>query len=196
MANKRASGKDRAPTEVGSNAGSGRNTKSIIESEAPADEAASLRAAGSVAEQPTQHQAQPPAKPPPSQPQTTISTSRGFLDWLLTHRLSLALTSYQTGQLILIGPMSNGQLSVFQRNFVRAMGLLASPERIYLSTIAHIWRLDNVLGRGQSAGHQDHYYDRLYVPRNAHTTGDLDIHEIVLDAKDRLIMEAIRPGPL
>lgn len=39
------------------------------------------------------------------QQQTTISTSRGFVDFLATNHLSLALTSYQTGQLMLIGPL-------------------------------------------------------------------------------------------
>jgi uncharacterized protein (TIGR03032 family) len=119
--------------------------------------------------------------------QTTISTSRGFVDFLATNRLSLALTSYQTGQLMLIGPLLDGRLSVFQRNFVRAMGLSATPQRLYLSTIAQIWRLENVLGPGQLATQQSLHYERLYVPRMSHTTGDIDAHELAIDAKDELI---------
>ena len=119
--------------------------------------------------------------------QTTISTSRGFVDFLATNRLSLALTSYQTGQLMLIGPLLDGRLSVFQRNFVRAMGLSATPQRLYLSTIAQIWRLENVLGPGQLATQQSLHYERLYVPRMSHTTGDIDAHELAVDAKDELI---------
>ena len=68
---------------------------------------------------------------------------------------------------------------MFQRNFVRAMGLCAGAQRMYLSSIAQVWRLDNVLKSGQVANKQ---FDRLYVPRTAHTTGDLDIHEIAMDA--------------
>ena len=151
--------------------------------EAPADEEAVLPAAGAETKQPSPELSGSSI----AQQQTATSTSRGFLDWLATNRMSLALTSYQTGQLLLIGPMASGKLSVFQRNFVRAMGLLASPDRLYLSTIAHIWRLENVLGLGQSASHQGQRYDRLYVPRAAHTTGDLDIHEITLDRDDRLL---------
>jgi uncharacterized protein (TIGR03032 family) len=161
----------------------GARSKRILKSEAPADEEAVLRAAGAEPKQPSPE----PSGSTTAQQQTSISTSRGFLDWLLTNRMSIALTSYQTGQLLLIGPMVNGKLSVFQRNFVRAMGLMASPERLYLSTIAHVWRLENVLGRGQSSRHEGHIYDRLYVPRNAHTTGDLDIHEIVIDGKGALV---------
>lgn len=160
----------------------GARSKRLLKGEAPADKAV-LRASGAERKQPSPELSGSST----AQQQTAISTSRGFLDWLATNRMSLALTSYQTGQLLLIGPMASGKLSVFQRNFVRAMGLLANPDRLYLSTIAHIWRLENVLGRGQSASHQGQTYDRLYVPRNAHTTGDLDVHEVVVDDKGRLV---------
>jgi uncharacterized protein (TIGR03032 family) len=183
MGSKRTS--ERKPKGAGakSTTKSGRKTKLIVESEASAEEPAVLRAAGVEPKPPSPESGGITA----AQHQTVISTSRGFLDWLTTNRMSLALTSYQTGQLLLIGPMANGRLSVFQRNFVRAMGVLPNPDRLYLSTIAHIWRLENILGRGQLASHQGHHYDRLYVPRNAHTTGDLDIHEIAADGKGHLI---------
>jgi hypothetical protein len=73
----------------------------------------------------------------------------------------LALTSYQTGQLMLIGPLLDGRLSVFQRNFVRAMGLWAALQRLFLTTIAQIWRLENVLGAGPARHPEEHHYDRL-----------------------------------
>jgi len=108
-------------------------------------------------------------------------SKRGFVDFLATNRLSIALTSYQTGQLMLIGPLLDGRLSVFQRNFVRAMGLWATPQRLYLAAIAQIWRLENVLGQGQLANQQSLHYERLYVPRMAQTTGDVDAHELAVD---------------
>jgi uncharacterized protein (TIGR03032 family) len=147
----------------------------------------SVRARGRPATAPTESRpdtilgsAQGEPKPEPIK----ISASRGLADWLATHRISFALTSYQTGQLMLVGVLPRGRLSVYQRNFVRAMGLWANPQRIYVSTIAHIWRLENVLGPGQVANKQ---FDRLYVPRNAQTTGDLDIHEIAVDGAGQLI---------
>jgi uncharacterized protein (TIGR03032 family) len=88
---------------------------------------------------------------------------------------------------MLIGPLLDGRLSVFQRNFVRAMGLWATPQRLYLTSIAQIWRLENVLGPGQLATQQNIHYERLYVPRMSHTTGDVDAHELGVDANDRLI---------
>jgi len=85
---------------------------------------------------------------------------------------------------MLIGVLPGGRLSVYQRNFVRAMGLCASPQRIHLSAIAQLWRLENVLKEGQVANKE---FDRLYVPRNAQTTGDLDIHEIGIGHDDEVV---------
>ncbi len=158
-----------------------KRSKPVVKNVAPA-EADAPAAAGEAQGVAPQSGAQPA-----DQQQTTISTSRGFVDFLATNRLSIALTSYQTGQLMLIGPLLDGRLSVFQRNFVRAMGLWASPQRLYLSTIAQIWRLENVLGPGQLANQQTLHYERLYVPRISYTTGDIDAHELGIDANDRLI---------
>jgi uncharacterized protein (TIGR03032 family) len=146
--------------------------------ESPAGKAQSRR---SPATSPARREADAKSKSAQGEPSgesTKISASRGLVDWLATHRISLALTSYQTGQLMLIGALPRESLSVYQRNFVRAMGLCADPQRIYLSAIAQVWRLENVLKQDQVANKQ---FDRLYVPRNAQTTGDLDIHEIAVN---------------
>src|SRR5512136_1621205 len=120
---------------------------------------------------------QPNPKPTISPP-AEIACSREFLDWLREMRVSLALTTYQTNRLFLIGVKPNGQLSVFERIFDRAMGLYATPERLYVSTRYQLWQLDNVL----SAGEEYEGVDKLYVPRLAQTTGDLNTHEIVVAA--------------
>jgi hypothetical protein len=160
--------------------------ESIVESTAPAPAGDAEAAAPPQAEQDASQQGAAAAAQQQQQ-QTTISTSRGFVDFLATNRLSLALTSYQTGQLMLIGPLLDGRLSVFQRNFVRAMGMVATPQRLYLSTIAQIWRLENILGPGQLANQQSLHYERLYVPRMSHTTGDIDAHELAIDGKDEIV---------
>ena len=77
--------------------------------------------------------------------QTQISVSRGFGNWLKRTRCSLAFTSYQTGQLFLVGMLPTGQVSFHQQNYVRAMGLHATPQRLYVGSLFQIWRLENVL---------------------------------------------------
>ncbi|SEL87168.1 TIGR03032 family protein [Roseovarius azorensis] len=113
-----------------------------------------------------------------------ISCSAGFADWLGWHGISLAFTSYQTGQLFLVGHHPNGQVAFHQHGFGRAMGLWTTPERLYMATSAQIWRLENVLMPDQRANGR---FDRLFVPRNAQTVGETDIHEIAVEPRGRIL---------
>jgi uncharacterized protein (TIGR03032 family) len=125
-----------------------------------------------------------PQQPQPAADQTHISVSRGFGNWLSRNRCSLAFTSYQTGQLFLVGVLPNGQVSFHQQNYVRAMGVHATPARLYVGSLFQVWRLENVLAPHERANEN---FDRLYVPRNAQTTGDVDVHELGVDRAGRVI---------
>jgi uncharacterized protein (TIGR03032 family) len=125
-----------------------------------------------------------PVAPQPAADQTNISVSRGFGNWLTRNRCSLAFTSYQTGQLFLVGLLPGGRVSFHQQNYVRAMGVHANAARLYVGSLFQIWRLENVLAPHERANES---FDRLYVPRNAQTTGDVDIHELAVDRSGRVI---------
>jgi protein O-GlcNAc transferase len=106
--------------------------------------------------------------------------SRHFIDWMQAHPLSLAVTTYQSARLMLLGVDDRGQLSGFERVFERAMGLWATSDRIFLGAKYQVWQLSNVLAEGQ----RYQGYDRLFVPRIGYTTGDLDIHDLAVAAGD------------
>lgn len=112
-----------------------------------------------------------------------ITCSTGFLDWLAQEQISLAFTTYQTNRLFLIGRKADGSLSTFERLFDRPMGLFTQPDRLYLGCRYQIWQLDNGLPPGEN--HDG--YDALYIPRRSHTTGDVDIHDLRVDAQGRLL---------
>lgn len=106
-----------------------------------------------------------------------LTTSRQLTAWMAEQRVSLVFTTYQVGKIFWIGLQPDGRLEIFNRTFNRAMGLHASSDTLYLSTLFQLWRFENVLGPGQD--HQG--YDRVYVPQVAWTTGDLDVHDISVD---------------
>jgi uncharacterized protein (TIGR03032 family) len=116
-------------------------------------------------------------------PPLEIRASRHFLTWLAESGASLAFTTYQTNRLFLIGMKPDGRLSVFERHFDRPMGLFATPERLWMSTRWQLWQLANALPPGEL--HDG--FDRLYVPRRADTTGDLDVHDIAVDREGRVV---------
>jgi len=69
-------------------------------------------------------------------------------------------------------------------SFSHAMGLVASSQRIYLGTKNEIWRLENILRPEELA---DDMFDRFYAPRSANITGDINIHEMAVDAGGELL---------
>ncbi|MDB5336156.1 MAG: hypothetical protein JWN70_1775 [Planctomycetaceae bacterium] len=118
------------------------------------------------------------ARPAPrSEPSFTIDGSRQFSTWLAEQRISLAFTTYQAGKVFFVGSQPSGRIGVFERTFNRAMGLCGNEQTIWLSTAFQIWRFENVLETGATDGD----FDRLYVPRGCHVTGDIDVHDIGLN---------------
>jgi uncharacterized protein (TIGR03032 family) len=114
--------------------------------------------------------------------------SRYLTSWLAEQQVSLALTTYQSGKLFLVGRRDDMQISVFERTFNRSMGLWASPngQTLWMSSKYQLWRFENALAPG--ALHQG--YDGLYIPRAAYTTGDLDIHDVAVEDSGRMVFVA------
>lgn len=117
------------------------------------------------------------------EPKIEITTSRMFPEWLAGMRASLALTTYQTGKIFLIGVQPDGRLSIFERTLERIMGMHAAPQSLHVSTLYQIWRFHNTL----KAGETFNGYDAVYIPRESRITGDLDIHDIAVDGDGRVI---------
>src|SRR6478736_7770222 len=103
------------------------------------------------------------------------SCSRGLAGWLASTRISIAISSYQTGRIYLVGSDREGRVSFFERIFERAMGIVGNAQRIYLGGLYQLWRFENVLRPNETIHGK---FDKCYVPRNAQTIGDLDIHEL------------------
>jgi len=119
-------------------------------------------------------------------PWIEVTGSSRLAAWLAERRVSLAFTTYQTGKLFLLGLRPDGGLAVFERTFGRAMGLWADGHTLWLGTQYQVWRFENALRRGET--YQGH--DRLYVPRLGYTTGDLDAHDVAVDAAGRVVFVA------
>jgi uncharacterized protein (TIGR03032 family) len=139
---------------------------------------ASAPEASAQADSPTAQVAQAP------QPNVEKSCSRGLAAWLASSNLSLAISSYQTGRVYLVGSDKLGRVSFFERLFERAMGIVGNAQRIYLGGLYQLWRFENVL-RSNEVIHAQ--FDKCYVPRNAQTIGDLDIHELGIRKNGKVV---------
>lgn len=165
------SGKDAPELEVGLDAVA-----------AEPDRQAAPSAAQPAAAQPGQPEQQKPKDL--TQLKVEKSCSRGLSGWLAQNRLSLAITSYQSGRIYLVGSDKNGRVSFFERIFERAMGVVGNAQRIYLGGLYQLWRFENVLRPNEVIHGQ---FDKCYVPRNAQTIGDVDIHELGIRKNGKVV---------
>ena len=121
-----------------------------------------------------------------------LVTSRGFLEWLDAERLSLAVTTYQVGKLLLFGVKPDGRMSIHASSFDRATGLWIDGDTMWLATNTMFWRLENQLAEGHRSGG----YERVYQPRTGFLTGELDIHDVSADGQGRPVFVNTRFGCL
>ena len=113
-----------------------------------------------------------------------ITCTRGFPDWLLRNNVSLAFTSYQTGRLYLVGVDSAGQ-TCFPRALPRPRhGPMGRPAARSSSRRCSKSGASRTCFPASTTAPDP---DRHYVPRVAHTTGDLDIHDIGVMADGRIV---------
>lgn len=120
---------------------------------------------------------------PNNSPAVTMQASDQLYQWLENEHISFAFTTYQANRLFLVGRKENGHLAVNERLFDKPMGLYASDENLYMATRYQIWQLENRLAQGE----QQHGCDRLYVPSQSHTTGDLNVHDVVVTQQQEIL---------
>jgi len=97
---------------------------------------------------------------------------------------SLLVTTYQTGKMIVVRP-DGASLNTHFVDFRKPMGLAADQDRLIVGTetgIREFRNVPNVAARLDPPGRND----AVYVFRNHHVTGDIDIHEMALGERDQL----------
>ena len=102
--------------------------------------------------------------------------TNGFTELLKHFGISLAISTYQAGRLILARE-EEGKTNTHFRQFNKPMGMVATADRLTLGTAAQIWDFRNVPSaapRLQPEGK----HDACYLVRDVKTTGDIDIHEM------------------
>ena len=108
--------------------------------------------------------------------------TRSFTELLTKNRISVLITTYQAGKLI-VARADNGVTNTHLRGFRKPMGLAANKNRIVLGARGQIHDFRNVPSAApklEPAGK----HTACYVPRATHVTGDIDIHEMAMIGND------------
>jgi len=113
--------------------------------------------------------------------QVEYSQSGGLVTLLTQLKVSLAVSSYQSGLLYMIGRNTTGGLNVHEAAMPKPMGLSWQQNgQLILAGGMEILRFENIL-----ESHHERVngcFDACFVPRTVHTTGKLDAHDVGVTA--------------
>jgi uncharacterized protein (TIGR03032 family) len=91
--------------------------------------------------------------------------------------VSLLVSTYQAGKLVVLRRNDEGTLNTHFRTFPRPMGLAVAGDRLAVGTALEVWEYHNlpaVARNLEPAGS----HDACFLPRLAHVTGDVQVHEM------------------
>jgi uncharacterized protein (TIGR03032 family) len=110
-----------------------------------------------------------------SPPLRSVHTST-FADVLEHFGISLLVTTYQAGKLVLLRA-DRGVVNTHFRSFPKPMGLAVHGNRLAIGTALEVWEYHNVpavAAKLEPAGK----HDACFLPRTGHATGEVLIHEM------------------
>lgn len=111
----------------------------------------------------------------PEEPLRSVHTTN-FPDILKQLGISLVISTYQAGKLILVRAEGN-TLNTHFRIFKKPMGLAGDREKLAIGSEVQIWEFRNTPAVAQKLDPPG-THDACYLPRRTHITGDIDIHEM------------------
>ena len=103
---------------------------------------------------------------------------------LLQLGITLMISTYQAGRLVIVRAESERALNTHFFGFSSPMGLAVDGHRLLVGTRCAIDEFRNVPALCQRLEPADRY-DAAYVWRNTHVTGAIDIHEMATGADGR-----------
>lgn len=115
----------------------------------------------------------------------TYSHSPGLFARLARLDIALAFTSYQSGFLYMLGSTPDQGPQLHQSAAAKPMGLAVGPDGgLVVASSATVVRYRDVLRPGERV---DHLFDACFMPRTIHVTGELDAHDLAIDADGRVV---------
>lgn len=116
--------------------------------------------------------------------------TNSFANILEATNCSLAVTTYQSGRLVLVR-RDGEKVNTHLRFFSSPMGVAVQGAKLALGTKTTVWEFWNQQAAASTIDPEGRI-DACYMPRRGHTTGDIRIHDLGYDADGELWAVATR----
>ncbi len=101
-----------------------------------------------------------------------------FAELLHSLNISVALSTYQAGKVVMISAYDKDRLIQFPRTFENAMGMALQGDKLAISAKASVEVLKNAKGLAVNYPKKPNTYDAMFVPRTTYHTGYLALHDM------------------
>ena len=98
--------------------------------------------------------------------------------FLWENNLSIMLSTYQAGKLLILSASAPDKISMLPRHFAKPMGIAIDGDRMAIATKGEVTLLQQNAALARTYLAKPNTYDKLFVPRCTYHTGDLDIHDV------------------
>ena len=121
----------------------------------------------------------PQQREPHPEPPATLTSQHtsSFAELLSELGIALAVTTYQAGKLVFLRA-DDGVVNTHFRGFQKPMGLALDGDRLAIGTAYEIWEYHNARAVARRL-EPTNKHDACFLPRGSHTTGDIQIHEML-----------------
>jgi uncharacterized protein (TIGR03032 family) len=119
-------------------------------------------------------------------PPFSYTFSPNVPELLLGLNSSIAITTYQTGKVVIFSAQDNDRLIQLPRNFPRPMGMDIKAGKWAIALQNEVLVTANSPSLVANYPPNPGTYDGLFVPRASHYTGPLDLHDLAWGKNDKL----------
>ncbi len=116
-----------------------------------------------------------------------LEFSRNLPELLHQLHISIALTTYQAGKVIIISAPTAQTLNQRLRNFRKPMGLHYENGQIILATKYEVVVFNNAPELAATYPRLQNRYDALFLPRLSYHSNYLDIHDVALGENGKIL---------
>lgn len=111
-------------------------------------------------------------------PPFSYSYTPNIPELLLGLKCSLAISTYQTGKVVIFSAKNENELIQLPRSFRKPMGMAIHGDKWAIATNESVVVTANASGLAPHYPANPNVYDALFVPRSSYYTGPLDLHDI------------------
>ena len=110
-----------------------------------------------------------------------------FAELLHDLKISLVISTYQAGKVIILSAVEQDKLIQLPRNFDLAMGMAIKNDKMAITTYNEVIVLKKSIELAHSYPQKKNVYDGIFIPQATYYTGNIRMHDLAFIENNKLV---------